>query len=85
MEAVYCYDVWLKTFDFLSENGAPLATNADVAPSDSLDVGLAALLSGVSNHYALDIVRFSSFKRNLKVFEELVACSEPAPQGPAKG
>src|SRR5216683_257082 len=85
--AVYCYDVWLKHLTFLSENGMRYMpqTLAELGPGDSLGVGLAALLSGVSNYYALDIVHFSSPEQNLKVFEELVSLFKTRAARPTKG
>ena len=56
-------------------NGLPTdPTNvAELGPGDSLGIGLAALLSGASNYYAFDIVKFANIGRNLEVFDELVA------------
>ena len=48
-------------------------TVAELGPGDSLGIGLAALLSGASSYYALDIVNFTNTARNLDVFDELVA------------
>jgi hypothetical protein len=85
--AVYCYDVWLKHLTFLAENGMRSIpqTLAELGPGDSLGVGLAALLSGVKNYYALDIVHFSSPERNLKVFEDLVNLFRARVARPTKG
>lgn len=60
-------------------------TIAELGPGDSLGVGLAALLSGVSNYYALDVIRFSNPARNLKIFEELVALLKARAPRPSKG
>jgi hypothetical protein len=60
-------------------------TLAEPGPGDSLGVGLAALLSGISNYYALDIVRFSSPERNSKVFEELVSLFKARAARQSKG
>ena len=85
--AAYCYEVWLKHLTFLWENGlrSMPQTLAELGPGDSLGVGLAALLSGVSNYYALDILRFSNPERNLKVFEELVSFFRSRAARPTKG
>jgi hypothetical protein len=85
--AAYCYGVWLKHLTFLSENGMRSLprTLAELGPGDSLGVGLAALLSGVSNYYALDIVHFSRTERNLKVFEDLVSLFKARVARPTKG
>jgi hypothetical protein len=85
--AAYCYEVWLKHLTFLWANGmrSMPQTLAELGPGDSLGVGLAALLSGVSNYYALDIVHFSDPERNLKVFEELVGLFKARAARPTKG
>lgn len=85
--AAYCYEVWLKHLTFLWESGmrSMPQTLAELGPGDSLGVGLAALLSGVSNYYALDIVHFSNPERNLKVFEELVSLFKARAARPTKG
>lgn len=46
---------------------------AEFGPGDSIGIGLAALLSGVEKYYALDIIRFIDNKRNIEIFDELVA------------
>ena len=72
--ARYCYSVWLRHLVIAHMNGLPTApTNvAELGPGDSLGIGLAALLSGANNYYALDIVKFANIGRNLEVFDELV-------------
>ncbi|HMR66178.1 MAG TPA: hypothetical protein PKE64_19375 [Anaerolineae bacterium] len=46
---------------------------AELGPGDSLGVGLAALITGTENYYALDVTRYANTDRNLSVFDELVA------------
>jgi hypothetical protein len=72
--AEYCYGVWLKHLTILFSNGINTMPNtiAELGPGDSIGLGLAAMLSGVNNYYALDVVRFSNTTHNLKVFDELV-------------
>jgi hypothetical protein len=60
-------------------------TLAELGPGDSLGVGLAAMLSGVDNYYALDVVRYSNIETNLKIFEELVALFRSRAERPTKG
>jgi hypothetical protein len=69
----YCYGVWLKHLTLLWENNVRSIphTIAELGPEDSLGVGLAAILSGVSNYYGLDVIRHSATARNLRIFEEL--------------
>jgi hypothetical protein len=45
---------------------------AELGPGDSLGTGLAALLSGVCQYRALDVVRYARDRRNVAVFDELV-------------
>jgi hypothetical protein len=46
---------------------------AELGPGDSLGIGLAALVSGVDDYCALDVVAHADPQRNLGIFEELVA------------
>lgn len=71
--ASYCYNVWIKHITMLWENGlrSMPTTLAEVGPGDSLGIGLASVLSGVNNYYALDAVKHSNTDLNLKIFEEL--------------
>jgi SAM-dependent methyltransferase len=46
---------------------------AELGPGDSLGIGLAALISGSERYLGFDIVEHANVKRNLKVFDELVA------------
>jgi SAM-dependent methyltransferase len=72
--ARYCYSVWLRHLVIAHMNGLSTdpTTVAELGPGDSLGIGLAALLSGASSYYALDIVNFTNTERNLEVFDELV-------------
>jgi SAM-dependent methyltransferase len=74
LSAAYCYGVWLKHLSIAWQHGLKSVphTVAEFGPGDSLGVGLAALLSGVSCVYALDVVEYSNTEHNLRVFEELV-------------
>ncbi|WHZ15121.1 MAG: hypothetical protein OJF52_001962 [Nitrospira sp.] len=72
--AAYCYSVWLRHLVMAARNGLSTMpeTVAELGPGDSLGIGLAALLSGARNYYALDAVKYADIKRNLLVFDELV-------------
>lgn len=85
--AAYCYGVWLKHLTLLWENGLRSIPNtlAELGPGDSIGVGLAAMLSGVNNYYALDVVRFANTDLNLKIFDELVTLFKQHTARPTKG
>lgn len=72
-ESRYCYTVWLRHLKNWSKfnNGIP-ETVAELGPGNSLGTGFAALLSGSSKIYALDVARFWDNERNLRIFDELV-------------
>jgi hypothetical protein len=72
----YCYAVWLRHLVAGFDNGLCTAhprTVAELGPGDSLGIGVAALLSGASFYYALDLLPLANPERNLAVFDELVA------------
>ena len=85
--ALYCYEVWLKHLILLYENGLHKIPNtmAEIGPGDSLGIGLAALLSGVNNYYALDVVKYSDVTTNLRIFDELVLLFKTRAGRPTKG
>lgn len=85
--ASYCYGVWLKHLTLLRANGMQSIPDsiAELGPGDSLGVGLAALLSGVNNYYALDVVRHSSPVTNIRIFDELVPLFKSRAARPTKG
>lgn len=87
ISAAYCYNVWLKHLTFLWENGVRSvpSTLAELGPGDSIGVGLAAMLSGVDNYYALDVIRHANVDRNLQIFEDLVALFRTRAARSAKG
>jgi SAM-dependent methyltransferase len=72
--AEYCYGVWLKHYCHLAAAGEPAvpARVAELGPGDSLGVGIAALLCGATEYYALDVYRHSSGARNLNILDGLV-------------
>lgn len=69
----YCYSVWMRHLIHLEScglNNIPV-TVGEIGPGDSIGIGLAALLSGVKNYYALDLVRHTELNNNLILLEEL--------------
>jgi len=74
INARYCYSVWLRHLVVAAKNGLPTQPKSllEIGPGNSLGVGLAALLTGSIKYFALDIFKFTEFKSNLTIFEELV-------------
>lgn len=73
--ARYCYSVWLRHLVLAHENGLlkfPVKKVAELGPGDSIGIGLAALISGVEEYFALDIVPYANTQNNLAIFEELL-------------
>ena len=60
-------------------------TLAELGPGDSIGIGLSAMLSGVDNYYALDVVEYSNTEFNLKIFDELVELFKGRAAGPGNG
>lgn len=82
--ARYCYSVWLRHLVQARAAGCDPDPKviAELGPGDSLGIGLAGLLSGADRYFGLDVVRFADFKRNLRIFDELVElfrCRAPIP------
>lgn len=72
--ARYCYAVWLRHMAVAHAAGLDARPEAvaELGPGDSLGIGLAALLSGVSRYYGFDVVPHASHQRNRQVLAELV-------------
>ncbi len=85
--ADYCYGVWLKHLTLLWENGLRSIPNtiAELGPGDSLGIGLAAMLCGANNYYALDVKEFSHIETNLEIFDQLVSLFKSRAKRPTKG
>jgi hypothetical protein len=87
-QAAYCYGLWLKHMTLLVahgyRDGVPRRV-AEIGPGDSLGVGIAALLTGSTEYHALDVVRYSTSERTLRVFDELVDLFQQRTQRPHKG
>ncbi|HEY7140636.1 MAG TPA: methyltransferase domain-containing protein [Methylomirabilota bacterium] len=87
VSASYYYGVWLKHLTLLWANGVRSIprTFAELGPGDALGVGLAALLSGATRYYALDVVRYSNIPATLKVLDEMIELFRTRAPKPAKG
>ena len=85
--AEYCYGTWFKHLTFLWENKVQRIpdTMIELGPGDSLGIGLAALLSGVNNYYALDVVEYVDTERNLMIFDQLVDLFKQRAGRPSRG
>jgi hypothetical protein len=72
--ARYCYSVWLRHLVMAYGNGLSRVpgTVAELGPGDSIGIGLAALISGADDYFALDVVNYANLQRNLDIFDELV-------------
>ena len=71
--AEYCYSVWLRHLVRAYDAGFEIPqVVAELGPGDSLGVGLAALLSGASEYYALDAVKYAGSERNIEILNNLV-------------
>jgi hypothetical protein len=73
ISARYCYSVWLRHLVKAAESGLDTRPQviAELGPGDSLGTGIAALLSGASKYYALDIISHATAERNIQVLHEL--------------
>lgn len=87
VSAKYCYGVWIKHLTMLWENGMRMIPDsiAEVGPGDSLGVGFAALLSGVKEYHAIDVIEYANLKRNLVILYELIDLFKKRAPRPAKG
>jgi len=70
----YCYSIWLRHMVLAHAHG--LSTNprvlAELGPGHSLGVGLAAMICGADDYFALDVCRDADIQRNIEVFDALV-------------
>jgi SAM-dependent methyltransferase len=76
--ARYCYAVWLRHLVKARESGFPTNPQvvAELGPGDSIGIGLASLMSGAERYYAFDVIEYSTVRRNLAIFDELVELFE---------
>jgi hypothetical protein len=70
----YYYSIWMSHLIKLNSNGNSFFPKsvAELGPGHVLGAGLAALLSGVSHYFALDIQNYYDKKRNVDILEELL-------------
>src|SRR5450631_2613031 len=73
----YCYSVWLWHLVYAANSGLQTRPRvvAELGPDDSLGTGIAALLSGAEQYFALDAVSHANAEHNLGILDELVALS----------
>lgn len=85
--AVYAYKVWLKHLTLLWAAGMREmpASLAELGPGDSLAIGLSAVLCGIDDYSALDVVEYSNVKRNLEMLDELIRLFERRQAGATSG
>lgn len=85
--AHYCYEVWMKHLTMLRENGMQSIpeTVAELGPGDSMGIGLAAMLSGANQYFALDVVEYSDTDSNIRILDELVDLFRARAAGPKNG
>ncbi len=71
----YCYSVWMRHRMMLAQHMPQLAIEkvVEMGPGDSLGTGLAALLTGVQSYSGLDVVQHTDARRNVAIFDQLVA------------
>ena len=72
--ARYCYSVWLRHLVMAARHGLPTCPEivAELGPGDSLGVAIAAILSGVREYYAFDVVEYARNENNLRVLDECI-------------
>ncbi|MDP6683018.1 MAG: methyltransferase domain-containing protein [Desulfobacterales bacterium] len=60
-------------------------TMVELGPGGSFGIGIAAMLSGVNNYYALDVVPVSRTENNLEMLKELAELLKKCDPRPRKG
>lgn len=72
--ARYCYAVWMRHFvNLLDFNKGKIPSEVlELGPGDSLGAGIAALLSGAEQYWALEVIKYWNVERNLRILNELV-------------
>ena len=73
--ARYCYSVWLRHLVMAERQAlltSPKLVVGELGPGDSIGIGLAALLSGATRYYGMDVVRHASLNTNIRVLDDLV-------------
>jgi len=73
--ARYCYSVWMRHLVMAERQGllgSPNMVVGELGPGDSIGIGLAALLSGASRYYGMDVVKHASLHSNIRILHDLV-------------
>ena len=72
--ARYCYSVWLRHLIHAHQQGFSIRDKivAELGPGDSLGMGLAAIICGAKQYYAMDVYQYWDVQRNLDIFDHLV-------------
>ncbi len=86
-DARYCYGVFMRHLIYAHGAGQRFPeVVAELGPGDSIGSGLAWLIAGAERYLAFDVRRYASAKRNLEVFDGLVALfrERAAVPGPEK-
>lgn len=70
----YCYSVWMRHRTIMQRHvpGFRPEIVAELGPGDSIGLGLAALLSGATSYYGLDVLEHASRATNERVLDELL-------------
>ncbi|NND31236.1 MAG: methyltransferase domain-containing protein [Saprospiraceae bacterium] len=86
-KASYYYGIWLKHLVLLWDKGYHKIPDAvaEFGPGDTLGVGIAALLSGSSKYYALDVVDYDNPELNIRLLDELVQLFKARAPRPVQG
>jgi len=73
-EARYRYSTWLRHLVVAYQYGLPTQPKVvvELGPGASIGVGLAALISGSSEYFGLDVVKRCSPERDTKIFDQLI-------------
>jgi len=70
----FCYSLWLRILVTLYNHNLhnKFSRLAEIGNASSIGVGLAALLTGVKNYSALEVVKYQLTQKSLNMLEELV-------------
>lgn len=72
-DARYCYSVWMRhLINYYNESGKIPSTVVEFGPGDSIGTGIAALLSGCDQYYALDFIKYSGMKNVMNIYEQMI-------------
>jgi len=73
-EARYRYSTWLRYLVVAYQYGLPTQPEVvvELGPGASIGVGLAALISGSSEYFGLDVVKRCNPEKDTKIFDQLI-------------